>query len=1048
MSALDKLIKERASAKGKVTFQVNILKTLLSKEGPDAQKEANKADDAFKKLESNLVKFKAAHLKYCEAAEDNEAGDTIEKLIETNETYLKEVEDAVYEVTHLNKVFTGRLKFPGVKEALQTEAGAYKLQRKMIRENSNKVDKAEPASAIHVPLADIRTTFNKAFVSLVKAQSEFKRVCEDLGLDHQAELKNVDEEILFGIELNEDFQTLRTDASSMINKQEELKVRQAAAPPTNRATATPTPIKLAKADAISFSGEPRDFPRFKIEFLDIVVPNRDDQEIGLRLKQAVPKKHSHLLDNFSLRDHVAMMERLEEYFGTSEKIVCSVTADIRKLKIPSDDKSFVEFVGRIEKAERELRAMGLIAELANESSLLDITQKFPNLIAHDWSRVMEEKKLLGKGSNVKFGAMMEFLSLKRKSAEYEVSKAELSPNKSGSRYCVVTGLTLTASATATTENNETKTNKYVDCFICSERGEKADHSMRRCSVWVNLPADERKRFVKCSKHPFSNDHSDEDCVNSLVKCYNCDEVGKHHVLMCDKLEISPNYVTSKAAKSTSSDVLLKTMVVNVGKSGKTAGLMEDNASTDNYVAKAAVIEHELEKEADVVLQIEGINSTKTIDSAMYRVPLMDSKGQVHNIKCYVLDEITEETIPINPDKYKKMCSQLRIRPGQVKRPVKIDILLSSRNNFLMSERVRAESGGLKLYQGPLGLTISGASGHSQGKSSSSHLAKVNPTISSVMKAKVIKSFTKTPKTKSLFPNDVKSDIKTSGKIKWKAFFHFFLVNLIWSLISRSNEAGLIQDNLSSSLGKADLAKTSVDARELHRGPGEDVQVAAGELHRGPGGDVPNQVINQVKSLKKIINIATILSRLGGRVGAKFRNENFHKLVTKVPHFLSPISQLLGRCSGKTVFQINFERNFDSDPDSDRTRFPLVQRITNQFGRTWTNVYFPTLLRRQKWYHAERNLIVGDVCVMKDSNVVRGEWRKCRVSAVFPDNKARVRNIKVILLSSQAKGSTSYNTVKGKVDSHASNVIVIVPNVEDKGQGEAHKDQAELEKPGE
>ena len=128
MSALDKLSKERASAKGKVTFQVNSLKTILSKEGPDAQKDANKADDAFKKLESNLVKFKAAHLKYYEAAEDLEAEDTIEAFIETNETYLKEVEDAVYEVTYLNKVFTGQLKFPGVREALQTEAAAYKLE--------------------------------------------------------------------------------------------------------------------------------------------------------------------------------------------------------------------------------------------------------------------------------------------------------------------------------------------------------------------------------------------------------------------------------------------------------------------------------------------------------------------------------------------------------------------------------------------------------------------------------------------------------------------------------------------------------------------------------------------------------------------------------------------------------------------------------------------------------------------------------------------------------------------------------------------------------
>lgn len=203
MSALEKLSKERASAKGKVTVQVNSLKVLLIQEGPDAQKDANMADDHLKKLESNFVKFKAAHTKYCEAAEDLEAEDTIEKLIETNEDYLRVVEDSVYEVSCLNKIFTGRLKFPGVSEALKNEAGAYKLQRQMIRDNSNKVDKAEPASAILVPLADIRTTFNKTFVSLVKAHGEFKRVCEDVGLELQTELKKIDKELAFGADLNQ-----------------------------------------------------------------------------------------------------------------------------------------------------------------------------------------------------------------------------------------------------------------------------------------------------------------------------------------------------------------------------------------------------------------------------------------------------------------------------------------------------------------------------------------------------------------------------------------------------------------------------------------------------------------------------------------------------------------------------------------------------------------------------------------------------------------------------------------------------------------------------
>ena len=415
-----------------------------------------------------------------------------------------------------------------------------------------------------------------------------------------------------------------------------------------------------------------------------------------------------------------MMRRLEEHFGTSEKIVCSITADIKKLKMPSDDKSFVQFVLRIEAAERELRAVDLITELANESSIASITEKFPKMVAHDWSRVIENEGLLGQKSDIKFERMMKFLSLKRQSAEYEASKAELSVNTSGSRYCVVTGLTLSTSASEQPSPepvNSMPDRKLVDCFICSKNGKRADHLMFKCNVWGNLTFKEKRKLVPCVKHPFTDNHTHEDCSASVGKCGHCGYVDKHHHLMCDKLEIK---AATKAAKSTSSDVLLKTMVVEVGRSGKKAGLMEDNGSTDNYVSKEAVAEHKFKKEADVLLQIEGINSTKTIDSAVYQVPLMDTKGQIHNIKCYALDEITEETTPIHPQKYEKMCTQLKIRPGQVRRPVKIDILLSSRSNFLMSEKVKAEAGGLKLYQGPLGLTISGSSKSSRHDSSRSY----------------------------------------------------------------------------------------------------------------------------------------------------------------------------------------------------------------------------------------------------------------------------------------------------------------------------------------
>jgi len=152
------------------------------------------------------------------------------------------------------------------------------------------------------------------------------------------------------------------------------------------------------------------------------------------------------------------------------------------------------------------------------------------------------------------------------------------------------------------------------------------------------------------------------------------------------------------------------------------------------------------------------------------------------------------------------------------------------------------------------------------------------------------------------------------------------------------------------------------------------------------------------------------------------------------NFLSPNSLLLGRCSER-INSGPFEKKeiFQSCPKSDRSRFLLVQRITSQFWTIWLRTYFPTLLRRQKWHYKERNLRVGDVCVLKDPNSFRGNWRMCRVVDVYPDEKGVVRNVAVKVPPPMLL-ETSCDYKKGLtmnvLDRHVSKLIVIVPSQED------------------
>ena len=92
-----------------------------------------------------------------------------------------------------------------------------------------------------------------------------------------------------------------------------------------------------------------------------------------------------------------------------------------------------------------------------------------------------------------------------------------------------------------------------------------------------------------------------------------------------------------------------------------------------------------------------------------------------------------------------------------------------------------------------------------------------------------------------------------------------------------------------------------------------------------------------------------------------------------PEFLSPNSLLLGRCLDRINSGPFQEKNlFDKRPKSAKTRFLLVQRITDGFWRNWQKLFFPTLLIQQKWHHQRRNLQVGDICLLQDSNHLRGK----------------------------------------------------------------------------
>ena len=64
----------------------------------------------------------------------------------------------------------------------------------------------------------------------------------------------------------------------------------------------------------------------------------------------------------------------------------------------------------------------------------------------------------------------------------------------------------------------------------------------------------------------------------------------------------------------------------------------------------------------------------------------------------------------------------------------------------------------------------------------------------------------------------------------------------------------------------------------------------------------------------------------------------------------------------------------------------------RYSNKWQRDYFPSLLIRQKWHIASRNVRVGDIVLVQDSNLVRGAWKLAQVMKAEPGRDGKVRDV--------------------------------------------------------
>ena len=84
------------------------------------------------------------------------------------------------------------------------------------------------------------------------------------------------------------------------------------------------------------------------------------------------------------------------------------------------------------------------------------------------------------------------------------------------------------------------------------------------------------------------------------------------------------------------------------------------------------------------------------------------------------------------------------------------------------------------------------------------------------------------------------------------------------------------------------------------------------------------------------------------------------------------------------------------PDAEALKYTWRQSrsLVDGFWGRWSRDYVSALQARPKWREVEANLVVGDVVLMVDEQVRRGDWRVGRVTRVDGDELVRTVSVRV------------------------------------------------------
>ena len=417
-------------------------------------------------------------------------------------------------------------------------------------------------------------------------------------------------------------------------------------------------LQLEKVKMPQFTGDIREYPRFKTDFNTQVLPVINKENTAYILRSCLDKDAAGAVK--STDDNLELLwKRLDEVFGDPAKVVDVIMNSIQATRVITEgqSKKLLDFINIIENGYRDLQRLGLEKEITTTSSVSMIEKKLPADLKREWARLVSCAD-----SNIdktdKFPSLLRFLLDQKSTIEYENFELRTTNEyrAKGSAHYVQ----------REEEMNAQTQSARRRCLL-----HDANHWTSECKLYLSKSVKEKRKILKEKGACWSclrRGHRLQDCKSKRACGVNgCEK--RHHKSLHE--EVSTDVIANVCNQNIKPCLLQVQKILT--KKGWANVLWDTGASLSFITNKKAKSEKLKGTKTELsVVKVGGMK--ERLHSHKYKLPLIDKEGHTVHLEVYGIDKITADIPTIEQNAVRQLFKD--VPNADIDRPVgEVDVLI-------------------------------------------------------------------------------------------------------------------------------------------------------------------------------------------------------------------------------------------------------------------------------------------------------------------------------------------------------------------------------------